>query len=257
MLTLENLSFAYPSGEPLFTGLNAEVPAGRVLAIVGKNGAGKSTLLRLLNGLLRPQTGSVSIHGKSTAGMKVHEIAAVVGTLYQTPEQQLFAAQVREEIAFGPQQLKLDKTAISNRVDIALERAFLTHHADRHPLDLSAAERRFTALASILAMQPDILLLDEPQRGLDRIWTERLETIIGEERDAGKAIVLICHDMDFVDRNAHSVLALGTGEQPLDQPIADFFRNPDHIVRACVDPPARQLIESLRRKLVHTEEIAG
>jgi energy-coupling factor transport system ATP-binding protein len=257
MLTLKNLSFAYPTSEPLFAGLNAQVPAGDVLAVVGKNGAGKSTLLRLLNGLLRPLAGSVSINGKATAGMKVHEIAVAVGTLYQTPEQQLFAAQVREEIAFGPQQLKLDKAAIGRRVDIALERTFLTHQADRHPLDLSSAERRFTALASILAMQPDVLLLDEPQRGLDRIWTERLETIIGEERDAGQAVVLICHDMDFVDRNAQFVLALGTGEQPVAQPTADFFQNRDHVVRACVDPPARQLLDGLRRKLVHAEEIAG
>ncbi|WP_439623443.1 energy-coupling factor ABC transporter ATP-binding protein [Shinella sp.] len=245
MLTLTDLSFAYPSQGPLFAGLNAQVGAGEVLAVVGRNGAGKSTLLRLLNGLLRPDTGEVAVRGRSTDGLKVHEIARDIGTLFQMPEQQLFAARVQEEVAFGPRQLRIPDAEVKSRVDQALQQTFLGDQAQRHPLDLSMAERRFTALASILAMHPAVLLLDEPQRGLDRRWTERLETIIANEREAGKAVVLICHDMDFVDRNAQSVLALGTGETPVVQTVEDFFSDPHLLRRAHVDPPGRIRLASL------------
>ncbi|HEV7250563.1 MAG TPA: ABC transporter ATP-binding protein [Shinella sp.] len=245
MLTLNGLSFAYSAQGPLFTGLNARVEAGQVLAIIGRNGAGKSTLLRLLNGLLRPDTGEVTVHGRSTAGLKVHEIARDVGTLFQTPEQQLFAARVYEEVAFEPKQRRLADAEVKGRVDDALQRTFLSDQAQRHPLDLSMAERRFTALASILAMHPAVLLLDEPQRGLDRLWTERLEAIIASERAAGKAIVLICHDMDFVDRNAQIVLALGTGDTPVVRHVDDVFRDPHLLRQASVDTPSRIRLASL------------
>lgn len=248
MLSLKNLSFAWPGQPLLFSNLDADIPAGHVLGIVGRNGAGKSTLLRLLNGLLRPDVGDVLVNGKSTRNMKVHEIARHVGTLYQTPEQQLFAALVRDELAFGPQQLKLPPGEIERRVEQALARTHLTHCADRHPLDLSAAERRFTALASLLSMGPDIILLDEPQRGLDRIWSERLQSIIREESEAGKAVVLICHDMDFVDNNVHSVLSLGGGEAPV-HPTATFFNDAHAVRRARVDLPARLRLARLAQSI--------
>ncbi|WP_411036901.1 energy-coupling factor ABC transporter ATP-binding protein [Shinella sp. BYT-45] len=244
MLRLEGLSFAYPAQAPLFARLNAHVGPGQVLAVVGRNGAGKSTLLRLLNGLLRPDAGQIRIRGRSTSGLKVHEIARDVGTLFQTPEQQLFATRVYEEVAFGPRQLGLANAEVEDRVDLALRRTFLHHQAQRHPLDLSMAERRFTALASILAMHPAVLLLDEPQRGLDRLWTERLEAIIAGERKAGKAIVLICHDMDFVDRNAQMVLALGTGEASA-WSTETFFGDLELLRRARVDTPSRLLLSRL------------
>lgn len=245
MLTLNNLSFSYPSQPPLFAGLTAHVEPGEVLAIVGRNGAGKSTLLRLLNGLLRPDAGHVSVFGRTTADRKVHEIARDIGTLFQTPEQQLFAARVDEEVAFGPKQLALAEVDVQGRVDLALQRTFLREQAHRHPLDLSTAERRFTALASVLAMHPAVLLLDEPQRGLDRLWTERLEAVIAAERQAGKAVVLICHDMDFVDRNAQIVLALGTGERPVVRQAADFFADPQLLRQAHVDVPIRIRLSSM------------
>ncbi|MDQ0321984.1 energy-coupling factor transport system ATP-binding protein [Pararhizobium capsulatum DSM 1112] len=244
MLTLENLSFAHHSQTPLFSGLNASVGEGQVLAVVGRNGAGKSTLLRLLNGLLRPQSGHVLLRGKAIDRLKVHEIAAEVGTLFQAPEQQLFAARLSDEVAFGPKQLQLSAAEITNRVDEALAQTFLTHRASHHPLDLSAAERRFTALASILAMRPAVLLLDEPQRGLDRIWTERLEGIISKERDEGKSIVLICHDMNFAERNAQSVLALG-GRQPIQLSTEDFFADAGLLRETSVERPMRLQLKSL------------
>jgi energy-coupling factor transporter ATP-binding protein EcfA2 len=242
MLTVERLSFSYSSAPPLFQGLDAHVEGGEALAVVGRNGAGKSTLLRLLNGLLRPLEGGVRVAGRSTAGLKVNEIAAHVGTLFQTPEQQLFASTVAEEVEFGPRQFRLPQDEVKRRTDEALSRSFLKHLAGRHPLDLDYASRRFVTLASVLALRPQVLLLDEPQRGLDRIWTKRLEEIIAEERAAGRAIVLICHDMDFVDRNAQSVLALGVAA-PRQLPVATFFHDDGLVARASVEKPVRRALE--------------
>lgn len=247
MLSIADLSFAYPGMAPLFTGLNIEVGGGDVLAVVGANGAGKSTLLRLMNGLLRPAGGRIAVNGLPIAGLKVHEIAVHVGTLFQTPEQQLFAATVADEVAFGPRQLRLPEAEVEGRVSAAMDRAGVSERAARHPLDLDNAARRFVALASVLAMTPNVLLLDEPQRGLDRGWTERLERIIGQERRRGGTVVLICHDMDFVERNAQSVLALGV-DAPRQRPTRAFFGDRELVARASLEQPASSLLADLLRQ---------
>lgn len=244
MLILDRVSFAYPDSQPLFTNLDAHVGPGEVLAIVGRNGAGKSTLLRLINGLLRPVGGRVLIAGQPTAGMKVSLIAASVGTLFQTPEQQLFASSVRDEIAFGPRQFGNVPADVQRRVALALARTGIEAIADRHPLDLDYASRRLVTLASVLASAPPVLLLDEPQRGLDRRWMQRLEDIIAEERAADRAVILICHDMEFVYRNATGVLALGVAH-PEQQDVHAFFADHDLIERASVERISRSLIQDL------------
>ncbi|TWH31348.1 MULTISPECIES: ABC transporter ATP-binding protein [unclassified Aminobacter] len=244
MLVVEDVSFAYPGSPPLFEHLSLRAGAGEIIAVVGRNGAGKSTFLRLLNGLLRPDRGAIFAAGTPTAKLKINEIAALVGTLFQTPEQQLFAGTAQEEVRFGPLQFGLDKDVAERRVEAALRRCGLEGSGSVHPLDLGYAERRFVALASVLVNQPRILLLDEPQRGLDRIWLGRLETIIREEREAGRAIILVCHDMDFVLRNASAVLALGAGHPRLMETGA-FFRDRDLVAQASVTMPARLQLEAL------------
>lgn len=238
MLTINRLSFSYPSSAPLFNDLTATLSPGDVLAIIGKNGAGKSTLLRLLNGLLKPQSGHVEVDGKSLADLKIHEIARHVGTVFQSPEQQLFASTVEEEVKFGPQQFGFGKSEIEERVKTALERTGLSSHAAQHPLDLDYASRRFLTLACVLANRPKILLLDEPQRGLDRGWTQRLEQIIADEKQAGRIVILVCHDMDFVDRNATSLLPLGP-KSTRQQSVEEFFSNPAAVRETSVETPWR------------------
>jgi len=236
VLELRKLGFAYQGQPALFDGISAIVPDGHILAIVGRNGAGKSTLFRIINGLLRPQSGDVLVDGISTSGKKIFEIAAYMGTVFQSPEQQLFAARVEDEVAFGPQQLGLSTEKILERATDALNRTSLLDQSAQHPLDLSAAERRFLAIASVLAMAPPVLLLDEAQRGLDRVWTERLEDVLGAERAAGKSIIMICHDMDFVERNADTVLALG-GLNPCQIPVSEFFSDKKLLTEVSVEPP--------------------
>lgn len=244
MLSVRNVAFAYPPGKPLFENLSLEASAGDVVAIVGRNGAGKSTFLRLLNGLLRPASGEISIAGSSTQNLKINEIAALVGTLFQTPEQQLFAATVVDEVRFGPKQFRLAEAEINSRVTQALARCGLEGREKTHPLDLGYAERRFVALASVLVNAPNMLLLDEPQRGLDRVWLERLEIIIAQERANGRAIILVCHDMNFVQRTASAILPFGSESPRLVRPDA-FFRDPAAMQAASVEQPMRYQIEAL------------
>jgi energy-coupling factor transport system ATP-binding protein len=196
---------------------------GEVTAIVGRNGAGKSTLLRLLNGLLKPVSGSVAVNGRDTARTPVHVLARQIGTVFQAPEQQIFNATVRDEIAFGPRQLGLSGTALDERVAEALHLAGLTADAGRHPLDLDQAALRFVALGSVLAMRPPILLLDEPQRGLDATALARLDAIIAQQAAAGNCVLMVCHDMDFVARRASRVLAIAAGRVVADRATLAFF----------------------------------
>jgi energy-coupling factor transport system ATP-binding protein len=211
VLHLQRISFAYDPAVPLIADLEVAVRAGEVLAVVGPNGSGKSTLLKLINGLLRPTGGRVLLAGDDITGRRVDELARTIGTVFQVPEQQLFEPTVEREVSFGPRQLGVSSFEVADRVADALDRTGLSAEAKRHPLDLPHAMRRFVALASALANRPRLLLLDEPQRGLDRQHVARLETIIAEESARGTATVLVCHDAEFVTRNATAVLSMRQG----------------------------------------------
>jgi len=223
VLAVEHVTFSYVEGKPVLSDIDFSARRGEVVAIVGRNGAGKSTLLRLLNGLYQPEAGRVIIDGLLTSETPVHQLAPHIGTVFQAPEQQIFNARTYDEIAFGPKQLGLTGEALAARVNEVLERVGLAGEADSHPLDIDQSSRRMVAVGSVLAMQPPILLLDEPQRGLDRPAMQRLETIIAEEKARGTLILLVCHDMDFVARRADRVLALARGVLGADLPTAEFF----------------------------------
>jgi energy-coupling factor transport system ATP-binding protein len=237
MLSVDSLRFGYGDDSPVLTDVTFSAGAGEVMAIVGRNGAGKSTLLRLLNGLLQPASGRVIVNGNATARTPVHLLAREIGTVFQAPEQQIFAPKVAEEIAFGPRRLGLRGAALKARVADVLLRVGLADVADRHPLDLDAAALRFVALGSVLAMRPPIMLLDEPQRGLDAASLARLESIVAEEAAGGRALLIVCHDMEFVARRASRVLALAGGRVAADLPTQEFFTDPALMAAAGVEAP--------------------
>ena len=237
MLSAESVAFAYRDAPPVLSEITFAASAGDVLAIVGRNGAGKSTLLRLLNGLLRPRAGVVIVDGCDTATTPVHMLAHHIGTVFQAPEQQIFNATVRDEIAFGPRRLGLHGAALDARVDEALALAGLSDQAARHPLDLDQAALRFVALASVLAMRPPVLLLDEPQRGLGASGLARLDAIIAQQAAAGTCVLMVCHDMDFVAQRASRVLAIAGGRVVADEPALAFFTDPALTCGAGVEIP--------------------
>lgn len=237
ILDLRGAGFGYLPAAPVLSDISFAIRPGEVVALVGRNGAGKSTMLRLLNGLLRPQTGQVLVQCADSAGMKVSEISRHIGTVFQAPEQQIFNATVESEIAFGPSRMALSPGEQRARIEDAAARCGLTGVMATHPLDLDAAKRRFVALASVLACTPALILLDEAQRGLDRENRDRLGRIIADEAAAGRAVLLVCHDMDFVAAHASRVLALAGGYLTADLPVAGFFADAGATRRASVEQP--------------------
>lgn len=223
MLSVDDVAFSYLPGAPVLSDIRFRVAAGEVVAVVGRNGAGKSTLLRLLNGLYQPDSGAIVVNGNATSDTPIHLLARSIGTVFQAPEQQIFNATVRDEIAFGPKQLGLSGQALADRVAEVLERIGLSGEAETHPLDVDQSARRMVAIGSVLAMQPPILLLDEAQRGLDKVALDRLSAIIESEKARGTAVILVCHDMDFVARRADRVLGLAQGRLQADLPTSAFF----------------------------------
>ncbi|GAB4393106.1 MAG: ABC transporter ATP-binding protein [Kiloniellaceae bacterium] len=236
-LELQQVSFSYVEGRPVLRDIGFSVASGEVVALVGRNGAGKSTLLRLLNGLLRPADGRVLIDGADISERKVSDIARVIGTVFQAPEQQIFNVSVRAELAFGPSQLPLSSEEREARVEEAMRRCGLGGCLDQHPLDLDQATRRFVAIGSVLATQPRILLLDEAQRGLDRDRRELLLRIVNQERAAGNAVILVCHDMEFVAAVADRVLGLADGRLLVDAQVGTFFADAAAVRSVSVEQP--------------------
>lgn len=207
-IAVQDVHFAYTDGHAALHGVSLEVPQGQFVAVIGPNGAGKSTLLRHFNGLLRPTRGTVHVQGKDAAGRTTGDLAREVGFLFQRPEQQLFAATVYEEVAFGVRALRL--ADIAGRVERALARFALTAFAQTPPSILSYGVQRAVTLAALAALDTPILALDEPAVGLDgREWA-RLLAWLAERRAAGVTLVIVTHEMELAAR-ADRVVALADG----------------------------------------------
>ncbi len=209
LLELDGLVFGYPGRPSVLDGASLAVAAGERLAIVGPNGAGKSTILQLAVGLLRPAAGRVVAFGSERRiEADFHEVRRRVGLVFQDPDDQLFCPTVLEDVAFGP--LNLGKTAAEARavVDATLARLGLAHLRDRITHKLSGGEKRLVSVACVLAMEPDVLLLDEPSNGLDEATTERLVAILGE---LSQAQVIVTHDAHFRRKVAERELELKRG----------------------------------------------
>jgi energy-coupling factor transport system ATP-binding protein len=197
VLEFDRVSFAYPqSGVSAVTDLSLSVAEGEGLALLGPNGAGKTTALRLAMALLHPASGEVRVMGTSTAGRMPEDVAGDAGFLFQQPEHQLFASSVHEDVAFGPRQLG------RNNIDDVVERALhvleLGDVSAVHPYDLPAPRRRLVALAGVLALEPRLLLLDEPTAGLDRHSRSLVRRAVAAHRASGGSVVAVSHDGEFV-----------------------------------------------------------
>ena len=227
-LRYEAVSFAYPgAGAPALDGVSLAVDAGEGVGILGPNGAGKSTLLRLAMALLQPTAGSVAVAERGTRGLHPEDFAGVAGFLFQTPEAQLFARTVREEVAFGPRRLGWDEARIASRVDGVLDALELAGHAETHPYDLPAPRRRLVALATALAAAPRLLLLDEPTAGLDRPGRELVRAATAAFRRGGGAVVAVTHDPVFALEALDRAVVLDRGRLAADTSMTEALAAPD------------------------------
>ncbi|MBT9168165.1 MAG: Energy-coupling factor transporter ATP-binding protein EcfA2 [Syntrophomonadaceae bacterium] len=234
LLNLKNISYTYMPGTPFevtaLKNITLDIHQGEYLAIIGQTGSGKSTLIQHLNGLLLPTTGEVYLDGHQVNKDKKWLVAMRrrIGLLFQFPEQQLFEENVAADVAFGPRNLGLSDQEIAVRVDRALRRVGLNplEVRDRSPFSLSGGQMRRVAMAGILAMEPDVVILDEPAAGLDpRSKEEILSRIDALHREHKMTVVLVSHSMEDVASRAERLIVLADGEIRLAGTPADVFQD--------------------------------
>jgi energy-coupling factor transporter ATP-binding protein EcfA2 len=221
---------------PALDGIDLTLDTGEFVALIGANGSGKTTLARHINGLLQPQAGHVVVEGADTRQVSTGILARTVGYVFQNPDHQIFAPTVRSEIAFGPRNLGLGRDEVERRVVEALEAFQLTALADLPPAALGYGVRRLVTLASVHAMQPNILVLDEPTGGLDRALTARLVAWVDQRHAAGATVVFITHDMVLAALAPRCVVLAG-GRVVLDGPTGAVFARTDALIHAGIVPP--------------------
>lgn len=236
-IEIHDLHFTYPTGVEALRGTSLTIESGEQVAIVGQNGAGKTTLVKHLNGLLQPTKGQVLIGDWDTTEYSVAKLASRVGYVFQNPDEQLFSRNVGAEVAFGPKNLGFDAERIEALVKDALALTQLSDKTETNPYDLSATWRKMVALASILSMDTDVLIFDEPTTGQDAVNVARIAAVIAELRTRGKTVITITHDIDFCAENFERVIAMSQGKILLDGKANDVLGQDEILASTYVDPP--------------------
>jgi len=224
ILKIEGLSHDYRSGQGGIKAISFSVSPGEYIILAGPNGSGKTTLIRHLNGLLKPDTGRVRLHGRDIFRDLTHT-RKTVGMVFQDADTQIVGETVFDEVAFGPENLGLNRETIDSKVWSTLERFDLTRFRDRHPATLSGGEKRRLTIAGILVMDPEIIIFDEPFANLDYPGTRDLVKIIAWLNRSGKTIIMATHDLDLVIQDAHRILIMANGRLHTQGKASDLAKN--------------------------------
>ena len=242
---IENLDFSYLADVPVIKALNMKLDK-RPTAIIGQNGAGKTTLVKLLKGLLKPVSGSIYFHGEDISGKTVAMLAGNVGYVFQNPDDQIFKYNVMDEILFGPLNIGMDPECAKKEAERALELTGLKGKEKENPYDLELYERKMTAIASVLAMDTDVLILDEPTIAQDWKGRQIIGGIIRGLAERGKLVIAILHDMDFVAENFERVIIMAHGQVLADGTAKEVFAQEEALQKARLQKPyVMQLCEAL------------
>ncbi|HNM93626.1 MAG TPA: ABC transporter ATP-binding protein [Mycobacterium sp.] len=207
-IRVENLSYHYPDGRVALDGVDLNIAPGERVAILGPNGAGKTTLMLHLNGVLSASSGTVEIGGMALNRKNLREIRRRVGVVFQDPDDQLFMPTVAQDVAFGPANFGVTGDALAERVQAALEIVSMTEHADRSPAHLSGGQRRRAALATVLACEPEILVLDEPSANLDPVARRELAETLAT---LSATMVIVTHDLPYAAQLCERAIVLDSG----------------------------------------------
>ena len=245
---IEKLDFSYLADVPVLKNLNMKLDK-RPTAIIGQNGAGKTTLVKLLKGLLKPVSGSIYFHGEDISGKTVAMLAGNVGYVFQNPDDQIFKYNVMDEILFGPLNIGMDAERAKKEAERALKLTGLTGKEKENPYDLELYERKMTAIASVLAMDTDVLILDEPTIAQDWKGRQIIGDIIRSLSERGKLVIAILHDMDFVAENFERVIIMAHGQVLADGTAKEVFAQEEALKKARLQKPyVMQLCEALDMK---------
>ena len=236
-LVLKDVSFSYPGGFLAVDHINMEIKAGENVAIVGQNGAGKTTTVKMMNGLLRPTEGQVLIGEMNTKDYTTAQISKVVGYVFQNPDDQIFKYHVIDEVMFGPQNIGMTKEQAKEKAVAALKLVGLEQLADENPYDLELSERKLVAIASVLAMDTKVLILDEPTIAQDWKGRKIIQKMIRDLSSQGKTVIAILHDMDFVAESFERVIVMVHGKVLADGTKEEVFAQKDVLEQARIDQP--------------------
>lgn len=256
ILSVKKICFGYGDAGPVLKNVDLDVHRGERLAVIGSNGAGKSTLFLNLNGVLAPDTGEIFLNGKRIGKKDITELRRNVGIVFQDADSQMIASTVYAEVSFGPMNLRLPKEEVRERTMKAMEYMNITHLKDRPPHYLSGGEKKCVSIADIIAMDPDIIIFDEPTVGLDPVNAQILEDVLDRLHGDGKTIILSTHDADLVYRWADRAVVLNDGKIIADSAPDSIFRN-DTIIRAAKlrRPAIQEIYDALLEKALVPENI--
>ena len=235
MIEFKNVSASYDGELPILRDVGFLIPDGDFVAFVGTNGAGKSTTMRLINGLLKPSSGQVLIDGAPTTQLRTSQLAAKVGFLFQNPDRQICCSTVREELLFGFRAQGRSDAEAEVKVDAMIER--FGFDGDAEPFLLNRGTRQLLALASIIVMEPPVVVLDEPTTGLDFRECAKVMDVIAELNARGTTVVMVCHDMEVVADYAKRVIAMTAGQVVADGETFAVLRDRDVLARTHLLPP--------------------
>ncbi len=263
-IQVKNLKHIYEKGMPTesvaIEGISFEVGDGEFLGIIGHTGSGKSTLLQHLNGLLKPDEGTIVIGGVdiTAPGVSMVDIRKRIGLVFQYPEYQLFEETVAKDVAFGPKNLGLGEEETEERVKEAIELVGLDYDdiKDRSPFELSGGQKRRVAIAGVVAMRPEVLILDEPTAGLDpKAHKDVLNMIEEVHRRTGNITVLVSHNMADIAKLSDKVLVIDSGHMVTMGTPKEVFSKREELSRVGLDlPPITNLTEELRQRGMDIEQ---
>ena len=237
MIEVEDVYFTYPNGVEALKGISLKIKNGEFVAIMGQNGAGKTTLVKHFNGLLKPTKGKVLVDGVETTKVSVATLARKVGFVFQNPDNQLFSETVEDEVAFALKNFGFKENVIKKRVSWALNLLGLTQYRKTSPFMLSGGERKRVALASVLAWNPKILILDEPTIGQDYQQKEKLRQFILQLKAQRKTIIIVTHDVEFVAECNPRVILMREGKIVADGKAREILTTPEILNQASIVPP--------------------
>jgi cobalt/nickel transport system ATP-binding protein len=239
LLRVETISYRYNERHLALDNVSADFESGELVAVLGGNGAGKSTFFLCLNGVLRPQSGRILLHGKelSTARRDITSQRQTVGLVFQDPDSQIIAGSVESEVSFGPINLGLAPNEVQSRVDESLQQMNLTQYRDHAPQYLSGGEKKRVSIADILAMRSELILLDEPTASLDPKNSVILEDLLRQLSSTGICVVISTHDVDFAYRVARRIVVFAEGRIIADASPEEVFGSDEIMAQAHLRKP--------------------
>src|SRR5918993_17029 len=237
VIEVEGLTHRYPNGVVALEGVDLSVRRGEFLAVLGQNGSGKTTLVKHFNGLLKPTEGTALVDGEETTKQGLRRLGQTVGYVFQNPDHQIFSDTVFDEVAFGPKIRDMDEGEIEERVEEALAAVSLDGRGDEDPFGLTKGERQRVAVASVLAVRPEVLILDEPTTGLDYAEQRSMMDLVKNLNEAGSTIIVVTHTMWVVAEYAHRAVVVRDGKVALSGTVREVFAEEDELRDAALRPP--------------------